>query len=424
MSAVWMKSSIASVELLRGWEWCKGWAAKMACFVSLNSWNCPGVIYQAEDAFLSVCGDLSDPEPLRRALEQCVERQGMDSPHPDGAAVGYVTFEGRYRFEFFKSLKVLEDWQESAAWRLRKTNVWAAAEDERSDEKGGVRILPGMSAENYVERVLQAQHYIRQGDIYQVNLTHRFRAQPVAYPYLLFEELMKISPAPGAAFLDFEDEIILSSSPELYFKVNGNVITTRPIKGTRPRDLQNPLRDQQLAYELMTSGKELAELIMITDLMRNDLGKISQIGTVITPELISLKSFAQVHHLLSTVEGQLKPDTHPVDVLCALHPGGSISGAPKIRAVEIIQELEREPREHYTGAIGYFAFNGDAAFSMGIRTLVQDQKGLSFGVGSGITAESIPEAEYQETLHKARGMIAALESYRHRSIRVPAQVER
>ncbi len=385
----------------------------MACFVSLNSWNCPGTIYQAEDSFLSISGDIADVEPLRKALEENKEPHGVDSPHPRGAAVGYVTYEGRYRFEFFHSLKPLEDWQESASWRCRKTKPRYSAEGEwRAAESK-------MSPTDYVAMVLKAQEYIAQGDIYQVNLTHQFQAAPVPFPYLLFEELMKISPAPGAAFLDFENELILSSSPELYFKLNGTQLTTRPIKGTRPRDLQNPIRDQQLAYDLITSPKELAELIMITDLMRNDLGKISQIGTVITPDLISIQSFPQVHHLLSTIEGQITPSTHPLDVLLALHPGGSISGAPKIRAMEIIRELETASRQHYTGAIGYFAFNGDAAFSMAIRTIVQNEESLSFGVGSGITADSIPESEYQETLHKAQGMLRALENYHHRCSHLP-----
>ena len=369
------------------------------------------MIYQAEDSFLSVRGDLRDVEPLRRALDENKELQGVDSPHPLGAAVGYVTYEGQYRFEFFHSLTAFEDWQESAAWRRRK-RVQRCVEDK--ERRNGDVAKSEVGMEDYVKMVGVAQEFIARGDIYQVNLAHRFRASPVAFPYLLFEELMKISPAPGAAFLDFEDELILCTSPELYFKVNGTQLTTRPIKGTRPRDPRDPIRDQQLAYDLLTSPKELAELVMITDLMRNDVGKVSRVGTVLTPDLISLRSYAQVHHLVSTVEGQMVPGTHPVDVLVAMHPGGSVSGAPKIRAMEIIEALEIWPRRHYTGGIGYFAFNGDAAFSMGIRTIVQDACGLSFGVGSGITADSIPAMEYEETLHKAQGMLRALESYHRR----------
>ncbi|MCS7063298.1 MAG: anthranilate synthase component I family protein [Methylacidiphilales bacterium] len=377
----------------------------MSCFISINSWNYPGVIYQAEDSFLSIKGHLStDKHELKEAFSLVRNSAHPDSPHPQGGAVGYVTFEGNYRFEFFKKFQVHEEWPESPLWRSRKHIA-------RSSESSYYAPRSNLNPYIYTCLVEKAKDYIASGDIYQVNLAHIFSTSAVAFPYLLFEELMKISPAPGAAFLDFEDEIILSASPELYFKINGNLITTQPIKGTRPRDLADPVRDQQHAYELLTSSKEIAELIMITDLMRNDLGKICKTGSVITPELISLKSYSHVHHLVSTIEGELMDDLSPVDILQAIHPGGSISGAPKKRAIEIIQELEPIPRKHYTGGIGYFAFNGDAAWSMAIRTLIQKDGQLSFGVGSGITADSNPQAEFDETMHKAAGILAAIETY-------------
>ncbi len=187
-------------------------------------------------------------------------------------------------------------------------------------------------------------------------------------------------------------------------------MTTRPIKGTRPRS-RDPMRDEQLAYELLTDPKELAELVMITDLERNDLGRICEYGSVAVTQLVQLERFAQVFHLVSTIEGLLRPGVDALEAVHACIPGGSISGAPKIRACEIIQELEPCPRGIYTGLIGYFDSSGDAAFSIAIRTLVQENGHLHFSVGSGITAGSVPAREYEETLHKAAGMQLALRTY-------------
>ena len=260
-------------------------------------------------------------------------------------------------------------------------------------------------------RVARAQEYIAAGDIYQVNLAQKFRTPFAGNPYRLFEHLLARSPAPGGAFLDFGDTRILSASPELFLRIRGRHITTRPIKGTRPRD-RDPLRDEQLAFELQTDPKELAELIMITDLERNDLGQICEYGSVTVTRLAQLERFPQVFHLVSTIEGHLRAGIDALDAVRACIPGGSISGAPKKRACEIIAELEPEPRGIYTGLIGYFDANGDATFSLAIRTLVQEDDGLNFSVGSGITAGSVPAREYEETLHKAAGLRLALEAYR------------
>jgi anthranilate/para-aminobenzoate synthase component I len=188
-------------------------------------------------------------------------------------------------------------------------------------------------------------------------------------------------------------------------------VTTRPIKGTRPRD-RDPLRDEQLAFELQTDPKELAELIMITDLERNDLGRICEYGSVTVTRLAQLERFPQVFHLVSTVEGLLRPEVDALEAVRACIPGGSITGAPKKRACEIIAELEPCARGIYTGLIGYFDASGDATFSLAIRTMVQEGDGLHFSTGSGITAGSVPALEYEETLHKASGLQLALEAYR------------
>ena len=207
---------------------------------------------------------------------------------------------------------------------------------------------------------------------------------------------------------------MLSASPELFLRIRGRHVTTRPIKGTRPRS-RDPIRDEQLAFELQTDPKELAELVMITDLERNDLGQICDYGSVTVTQLMQLERYAQVHHLVSTVEGMLRPGIDALDAVRACIPGGSISGAPKKRACEIIAELEPCARGIYTGLIGYFDDNGDAAFSIAIRTMVLEGEDLHFSVGSGITAGSTPAREYEETLHKAAGMEQALEAYRETS---------
>jgi para-aminobenzoate synthetase component 1 len=190
-------------------------------------------------------------------------------------------------------------------------------------------------------------------------------------------------------------------------RLSGSHIVTRPIKGTRPRDA-DPIRDSQLACELQTSPKELAELVMITDLLRNDLGKICDFGTVQTPELARLEKFPQVQHLVSTVEGRLRPEMTHFAAFAACFPGGSITGAPKFRAMEIIDELEPVSRGPYCGAIGYLGFNRESQLSIAIRTAVCMGEHIHFNVGAGIVADSNPQAEYEETLAKAAGFLAAL----------------
>jgi len=202
--------------------------------------------------------------------------------------------------------------------------------------------------------------------------------------------------------------------------MSGSHIVTRPIKGTRPRDA-DPTRDAQLAYELQTSAKELSELVMITDLLRNDLGKVCEFGSVQVPELAKLEKFAQVQHLVSTVEGRLKNGMTHFAAFASCFPGGSITGAPKFRAMEIIDELEPISRGPYCGAIGYLGFNRESQLNIAIRTAVCAREKIHFNVGAGIVADSNPEAEYEETLAKARGFFAALEvAERHAEIS-PAQ---
>ena len=193
-------------------------------------------------------------------------------------------------------------------------------------------------------------------------------------------------------------------------RLSGSHIQTKPIKGTRPRDA-DPTRDAQLAYELQTSAKELAELVMITDLLRNDLGKVCEFGSVQVPELARLERFAQVQHLVSTVEGRLRPDVTHFAALASCFPGGSITGAPKFRAMEIIDELEPIARGPYCGCHGYLGFNRESQLSITIRTAICKEGAVYFHVGAGIVADSNPEAEYEETLAKAAGFLAAINQH-------------
>jgi len=290
----------------------------------------------------------------------------------------------------------------------------ALAATERCIPSDAPCLQSNFTRTNFLAAVERAQRYICAGDIYQVNLSQRLTAKCSFTGWELFEKLSAVSPAPFSAFLDcdgggrhcrFE---IASSSPEQFLRMSGSHIQTRPIKGTRPRD-NDPTRDAQLAYELQTSAKELAELVMITDLLRNDLGKVCEYGSVQVPELAKLEKFAQVQHLVSTVEGRLRNDVTHFTAFASCFPGGSITGAPKFRAMEIIDELEPVSRGPYCGAIGYLGFNRESQLNIAIRTAVCRDGVAHFNVGAGIVADSNPAAEYEETLAKARGFFAALE---------------
>jgi len=269
------------------------------------------------------------------------------------------------------------------------------------------QIVSSFSRADFVAAVECARRYIRAGDIYQVNLSQRLAALCSLAGWDFFQRLTAVSPAPFAAFLDCGEFQIASSSPELFLRLSGPHIQTRPIKGTRPR-AADPTRDAQLSYELQTSAKEMAELVMITDLLRNDLGKVCEYGSVQVPELVRLERYPHVQHLVSTVEGRLRSGVTHVAALASCFPGGSITGAPKIRAMEIIDYLEPVTRGPYTGALGYLGFNRESQLSILIRAAVCQEGMAYFHIGAGIVADSVPSAEYQETLAKAGGFFATL----------------
>lgn len=320
---------------------------------------------------------------------------------PGGAAVGCVNFDGTFHFGFYDRLHLYfheQDRWENPPDTFRST-PWSNRET--------LPFRPRISQGHFLAMVAKAKEYIAAGDIYQVCLSHEFDAP--AGPdsgWNFFEQLRQFSPAPYSAFLDLGGLQIASASPECFLRMSGREISTRPIKGTRPRK-RDPRHDRRSAYDLITSPKEIAELIMITDLERNDLGRVCEYGSVTVPDLLHLESYQQVFHLVSTVQGRLRENVSHVRALRECFPGGSISGAPKKRALEIIRELEPSPRGLYTGAIGYLGYNGESQFSIAIRTAVFENNCASFHVGAGIVADSLPEKEWQETLDKAAGLLMA-----------------
>ncbi len=262
--------------------------------------------------------------------------------------------------------------------------------------------------EEFCEMVQSAREYIRAGDIYQVNLSRRIRMDGPDDPAELYRYLREANPAPYAGYIRSPDFAVVSSSPELFLRVRGDRVQTRPIKGTRAREVDS-LKNEQHKQELLNSEKDLAELHMIVDLERNDLGRVCEYGSVETNHLHQLETFSNVHHLVGTVSGTLRSDVGLRELLRATFPGGSVTGAPKIRAMEIIDELEPTRRQVYTGSMGWIGMNGDLELNVAIRTMEWNDGTLWFQVGGGIVADSEPEKEYRETRQKARGMLDALD---------------
>ncbi|HWU33682.1 MAG TPA: aminodeoxychorismate synthase component I [Methylovorus sp.] len=248
------------------------------------------------------------------------------------------------------------------------------------------------------------KRYIHEGDCYQVNLAQRFSVTAQGDGWQAYRYLRTHSPAPFMAYLNFPQLQILSGSPERFLQVNHGHVETRPIKGTRPR-AEDPVEDASNAHDLQHSLKDRAENLMIVDLLRNDIGKNCAVGSVRADKLFALESFSNVHHLVSTVSGELSPGTTAVDLLRGSFPGGSITGAPKLRAMEIIEELEPHRRGVYCGAIGYIGFDGNMDTNIAIRTAVYSDNCLRFWAGGGIVADSVMEKEYRETWDKASSML-------------------
>jgi len=303
-----------------------------------------------------------------------------------------------------------------AAERLQEVKARLLAQDSplsknpipsRSTKALGITLRANFTRQEYLKAVEAAREHIAAGDIFQVNLSQRFEAELPLPPYELHRHLRHINPAPFAAYLNFDEVTVLSASPERFLKVKDGWVETRPMKGTRPRG-DSAAEDEALARELQNSIKDKAENVMIVDLERNDLGKVCRFGTVKVRELWTLEKYATVFQLTSTVEGRLRQGMNRIDLLKACFPGGSITGAPKVRAMEIIDELEPTKRSLYTGSLGYLSFSGEMDLNIVIRTILVKDERAYLQVGGGIIYDSDPQAEYQETLDKAKALFQAL----------------
>ncbi len=300
---------------------------------------------------------------------------------------------------------------------MTKARAWAQAL-KRAEPLGTVPVpeagpvSSSLTRAAYAAGVQRALAYIGAGDIYQVNLSQRFSCRYPGTGWQLYRRLREVGPAPFAAFLDAGSWQVVSGSPERFITVRDGVIETRPIKGTRPRGA-TPEEDEANARELLASEKEAAELVMIVDLQRNDLGKVCEYGTVRVPDLRRLEATPNVWHTVATVEGRLRPGVTTAQILRATFPGGSITGAPKVRSMEIIEEIEPVRRGVYTGAIGYIGFDGSIDLNIAIRTAVVKEGRAYFHAGGGIVADSNPASEYHETLAKGSAMARALGVHLH-----------
>ena len=356
-------------------------------------------------------------ETLRLLLRE--HRRACSGPAVPGGVVGYFAYELK-RFVEELPERVLDDlglpecylcfYERIAAFDARPIAAAGSAVPRHSPLERTAGAAPSnFRPQAYQRAVQRVRDYIFAGDIYQANLSQRFQLPLEGSPFDAYLSLRRHNPAPFAAYINLPEAQVLSASPErfLQFDPAGRHVQTRPIKGTRPRG-RTVGEDAALAQELVLSEKDRAENVMIVDLERNDLGRVAEIGSVRVTELASLEAFPTVFHLTSTVEATLREDRGLVDLLLATFPGGSITGAPKIRAMEIIDELEPTARSVYTGAIGYFGFDGSMDLSIAIRTILIKEGVAYFQAGGGIVADSDPAMEYQETLHKARALSDAL----------------
>jgi len=265
-----------------------------------------------------------------------------------------------------------------------------------------------LTREQFCQLVESAKEHILSGEVYQLVLSQKSSCPSAGDPFLVYRALRTLNPSPYMFYLDFDFVRLIGSSPEVMVKLERNKATLRPIAGTRPRG-QDHQEDQNLAAELLADEKENAEHIMLVDLARNDLGRCCQFGTVSVAELRSVEKFSHVMHLTSQVEGKLLPDKDQFDLFCACFPAGTVTGAPKIKALELINEYEKCSRGPYAGAVGYFSLSGDMDFCITIRTIVEHEKRFHLRAGAGIVHDSVPEREYQETLSKMAALKQAIE---------------
>lgn len=380
---------------------------------------------------------------MKRYLMEHKEENGTDLPMISGA-IGYFTYDyGRRREEIKSRFEKENDLIPEAVWNFYDNYIIENHNSEEvfliagghtcpaeksiselekqiwklSNESGGtckepeeeyeVSILPDSGKQEYLEAVEKMRNYIVEGDIYIANLTRQLILESKKGPYETFCKLRNINPSPFGGYFQYGDFQVVSASPERFLKMCRGQIETRPIKGTRKRG-ETKAEDDFLREELRNSGKDKSELLMIVDLERNDLSRVCKKNTVKVPELFAIEEYATVFHLVSAITGTIREDKDVMDLIRASFPGGSITGAPKIRAMEIIDELERGKRGLYTGSMGYITLDGCCDLNIVIRTLIHKDGKYHLGVGGGITCESEDEFEYEETLQKAKALLEAL----------------
>ena len=372
---------------------------------------------------------------LAQQLE-IVQLDSVDVAYPLGGAVGYIGYEAARAFDDFNWMS--HDSEIPNAQFGFYDIVYVLEHDTKKVFKVVLSVCPdsegvaleldalvgtyklaflsgfqveepqvGVTYSEYESALNKVLDYIRQGDIYQVNYSYKVSAPYSGSTRAIYDRLRDVSPSPYSSFLSFDDLFVFSSSPECFVDIRNKQIKTVPIKGTVSRGVTEEA-DEALKQTLLESQKDAAELLMIVDLERNDLARVCEPGTVHVPDLKRLETYAQVHHLVSDVQGELRENCSHVEAVTTLFPGGSITGAPKIRAMEIIDEIESSARSVYTGVIGCFGFNKISQFNIAIRTIYAHNGVLSFHVGSGVVVDSTPEKEWEETRVKAKGMLEAL----------------
>lgn len=365
-------------------------------------------------------------EPLT-VLKQLFDRYkielGEKLPPFFGGIVGFFSYDYDCHFIFVKTVAAIDKLNEEV-WLitiddLRKgMSILKKLKDKILNSKQEPAVLnnninidslrSNYTLSEYKRMIENAKEYIRSGDIYQANLSQRFKADASGIePFSLYQRLREVNPSPFACFLNFDGVKIISSSPERLIKLSGRIVQTRPIAGTRPRG-ENKMGDKKMEKELILNEKERAEHIMLVDLERNDLGRVCEYNSIKVDEFMVLEKYSHVIHIVSNIKGRLQKGKDAFDCIRACFPGGTITGVPKVRCMEIIDELEKHRRGPYTGSAGYISFNGDMDFNILIRTFVIENNNLYFQVGGGIVADSIPEKEYEETLHKAEALFQAI----------------
>lgn len=408
------------------------WQPKFVLSADLKTTN----IYQNDELIHT-----SAQDPFELINQYLEELPNVDSALPfTGGAIGYWDYEFGGRFESLPAPKPSDiDLPNMFVGIYDQALVWQPVDSEqltvdfisfKSDAReqfltlqNTLSVVTGsastfaltsdwqsnMNAQEYADKFAQVQRYLLSGDCYQINLTQKFSATYQGDEWQAYLKLREVNSAPFSSFVRLQQGAVLSVSPERFLLVENGRIETKPIKGTRPRHSEKPI-DNQLADELQQATKDRAENLMIVDLLRNDLSKVAEPGSVQVPKLFAIESFPAVHHLVSTVVANIRPPFNALDLLRGAFPGGSITGAPKIRAMEIIHELEPTPRSVYCGAIGYIKTNGDMDTNITIRTLVCNQGKIHCWAGGGLVADSKCDEEYQETFDKVNKILPILSS--------------